>query len=434
MLDNPCQRCESNKIKCIYNDKPARSRSTSVVKKTVRLSSNSSASSSTTLSPPPVQQQKLTIPCLNKITFVNELYETLRLQQSPKTQKYGTSTSPLLLDFFNTTSQPQTIWTYFIVCLNKFCDSQPISNASYFMRDAPEHESNELIKETFRVFIAHNLLYGSFINTQSLVYALSSVSMFSFMQQSSSAQTTKDLTFDESSLPFHTIIIYCILAITFQSAHQSLPNMNENFTNNLYMYSHAFYRAAHKRFIATCFPSIPADPSIKQEESKKQKKRHATILVQASILLAHFQCTAISEEQAFMTIKIGLDLSQQSSLTIIDDDDDDGDDVDGEKESLFALLKSLDAWYVWLAFYLQKPYSIHELDMTQITSDTMNELQDDNDNMFIKKSREQKWALYITDAYTFFLKGILKKKKENQSIPIDTIKVCLYFNCIYNDY
>lgn len=288
------------------------------------------------------------------------------------------------------------------------------------MRDAPEHESTELVKETFRVFIFHNLLYGSFIDSQLLNNALSSVSILSFMQKCPSAQPTQDLLFDESSLSLYSIIIYCILAITFHSAHQSLPNMNENFTNSLYRYSHAFYREAHKRFIATCFPAVPADPSIKQEISKRQKKKHDIILAQASVLLAHFQCTAICEEQAFMTIKIGLDLVQQSSLTVMDDDDD-----DGEKESLLALLKSLDAWYVWLAFYLQKPYSVHELDMSHIETESMTELHDDNQTMFIQKNEGQKWALYITDAYTFFLKSILKMKKDNQCIPTDTIKVCL---------
>lgn len=360
---------------------------------------------------------------------MNELYETLR-QQSPK-QRYGTSTSPLLLDFFNTTSQPQSIWKSFIACLNKFCDSRSVSSQTY-MRDAPEHESTELVKETFRVFITHNLLYGSFIDPRLLAYALSSVSMLSFMQQCPTAQPTQHLPFvDESALPLYSIIIYCILAITFQSAHQSLPNMNENFTNSLYRYSHAFYREAHKRFIATCFPSIPADPTVKP--SKKQKRKHAMILAQAAVLLTHFQCTAICEEQAFMTIKIGLDLVQQCSLTSIDsgsrsgeddDDDDDDDGGGGEKESLFALLKSLDAWYVWLAFYLQKPYSVHQLDMTHIASETLTQFKHD-DVMFPNKNKEQKWALHITDAYTCFLKSLLQMKKENQCIPMDSIKVCL---------
>ncbi|GAA5817060.1 hypothetical protein MFLAVUS_010597 [Mucor flavus] len=395
--NNPCQRCESNKIKCIYNDKPARSRSTPVVKKPVQLSPNpSSSNSSATLSPPPPTAQRSSgvitpkmeenVPtlCLNKITFVNELYETLRLHQTPKTRRYGTSIPPLLLDFFNTTSQPQTIWTYFILCLDKIYEIQPISDNPYILRDAPEEESSELAKEAFQIFITHNLLYGLFIDTPLLLFVISSVSMFPYMQQSNLSQTitTKDLPFHPSCLPFYSIVIYCILAITFQSAYQSLPNMNENFTNNLYAYSHLFYREAHKLFLAACFPTSPADPTPTTTNNgykREERKRHLILLVQASVLLAHFQSTAISEEQAFLTVKMGIHLAQQGELTVIDDDDD-------EKESLFALLKSLDGWYVWLAFYLQKPYSALEFDIAPIATARY-------DVMFERKSKEQRWAI-----------------------------------------
>ncbi|KAI8096136.1 hypothetical protein BDF21DRAFT_407548, partial [Thamnidium elegans] len=232
--------------------------------------------------------------------------------------------------------------------------------------------------------------------------------MFPYMQQSNLSQTitTKELPFHPSCLPFYSIVIYCILAITFQSAYQSLPNMNENFTNNLYAYSHLFYREAHKLFLAACFPTSPADPTTTNKP--EEKKRHLILLVQASVLLTHFQATAISEEQAFLTIKMGINLVQQGSLTVIDDDVD-------EKESLFALLKSLDGWYVWLAFYLQKPYSALELDITPIATIKY-------DVMFERKSKEQRWALSVLDSYTFFLKNLLKKKKSTQHLNINAIK------------
>jgi hypothetical protein len=336
------------------------------------------------------------------------------------------------MDFFNTTSQPQTIWTYFIVCFNRFCDSQPIPDNAYFMRDAPELESNELVKETCRVFVTHNLLYGSFIDTNLLLFVLESVSMFSYMQTTSTPTSATfasapyaTKTVDESSLPCYSILTYSILAITFQSAYQSLPNMNEKFTNSLYIYSHVFYREAHKRFLAICFPTIPAadPPPVAGASSKKKKKdqqQRILLLVQASILLTHFQCTAINEEQAFMTIKIGLSLAQQLNVSL----------------SIDPLLKSLDAWYVWLAFYMKKPYSIDELDYMLNFPNTLEELVSDQqqqeeyalnraDNT---SSREQRWALHVTEAHTCFLKSLLLfKKTKSQSISMNSIKVVFFF-------
>lgn len=407
--------------------------STSTTTSTKASSSTVSSPSPSTISslPSPMPEVKINADCLKKITFVNELYETLRLQQSPKTRRYGTSIPPLLLDFYNTTSQPQSIWTCFSLCLHRFCDSH-----SHFMRDVPEDESNELVKETFRVFVTHNLLYGAFIDTELLLFVLDSVSMFSYMQQTSSSptatqttddlmtsMTTKDETAPSSSLPYYSIVIYCILAITFQSAYQSLPNMSETFTNSLYIYSHIFYREAHKRFLSICFPTIPAHPVTstittttitkgKDDVDDVEKRRNIIMLVQASVLLTHFQCTAISEEQAYMTIKIGLNLVQQHSLTTLYDTNEEDDD----KESLIVLLKSLDAWYVWLAFYLQKPYSTLELDI----STTLEE-------EFLKKNKDQKWAIHVTDTFTLFLKNILKNKQIDEPMSIYTVKVKVIF-------
>lgn len=116
---------------------------------------------------------------------------------------------------------------------------------------------------------------------------------------------------------------------------------------------------------------------------------------------------------------MGIHLVQQGALTVIDDDDD-------EKESLFALLKSLDGWYVWLAFYLQKPYSALEFDIAPVATARY-------DVMFGRKSKEQRWAICVLDAYTFFLKNLLKKKKSTLPLNINTIKVCvcvLFIICV----
>ncbi|CAO3659026.1 unnamed protein product [Rhizopus microsporus] len=170
------------------------------------------------------------------------------------------------------------------------------------------------VKDAVQQFVTHHLLYGPWIDVQS------------------------------------SLLVYSVLAIM-------LYPLDEN-------YARLFYREAHRHFIDSCFPML---------EQKKQDQH----LIEAAVLLTHFQCMAISEEQAFMTIRLGLDLAQSKG------------NLNG------ALLRTLDAWYIWLTVHLRRPY-FGEIDASM-------KLTGLNDN--------QLWAFEMTEAYTDFLKRIILERR-----------------------
>ncbi|KAI9478508.1 MAG: hypothetical protein EXX96DRAFT_650816 [Benjaminiella poitrasii] len=299
----PCQRCENNKTICKYNYDTKRSSAT-ITTTTTTTTDNSC--------------HFIPVKRLHKISFQQQ------------------SLPPLLLDFFNLTAQPRVVWSHFLDIFDKRTGIlDPL-----------------LVKESFRLFVTHNLFYGPFIHTQ---------------------------------LPLNTtevetmMMTYCILALTFYAAaiHQA-PSREL-----LYAYAIQSYKEAQKLFFETCFPAIPTSTT----------PNNKTQLIQASILLAHFQCQVFDKEQAYMTIRLGLDLAYHRE----DDNDDDNDD------RLSMTLKVLEAWYCWLLFYLDKPLSMLDI------------LQDDI------KIKSPSWALDIMDGYTLFLKSILIKES-HESLNTQSIK------------
>ncbi|CEJ03113.1 hypothetical protein RMCBS344292_17102 [Rhizopus microsporus] len=189
------------------------------------------------------------------------------------------------------------------------------------------------VKDAVQQFVTHHLLYGPWIDVQS------------------------------------SLLVYSVLAIM-------LYPLDEN-------YARLFYREAHRHFIDSCFPML---------EQKKQDQH----LIEAAVLLTHFQCMAISEEQAFMTIRLGLDLAQSKG------------NLNG------ALLRTLDAWYIWLTVHLRRPY-FGEIDASM-------KLTGLNDN--------QLWAFEMTEAYTDFLKRIIL---ERRSTDLKLIQVKLKSNKVIRE-
>lgn len=272
-------------------------------------------------------------------TFKNELYQL--------SNESGPTVLPLLFDFFNLTSQPMHIWNSL--------DQQKTDSV--------------LFKEAFHLFMSHNSLYGAFMIHSQLKLA--------------NITTTKTTT----TITPATILVYCILSITFYSAHQSLPDNNNS---SFYTFAHLFYKKAHKAFIESCFPTQPPPVDTKEEEYNH------IYLVQASVLLAHFQCQAIDENQAYMTTRIGLDLTQRYAII----------DLVPKYKKLVVFLKVLKAWHVWLSLYLNKPYHKQELDLSLLTTTT-------------QLTTEQFWAVKVTEIYTILLERVLLK----ELTTIDTIKV-----------
>jgi hypothetical protein len=341
-----------------------------------------------------------------KWIFGNDVYETLKTHQSPKTRRYGAL--PLLCDFFNASAQPQSIWQEFISLFQHCCTFQPSQNSKdYFMRDIPESDQSQLQKSAIQLFSNYNILYSQFIDIPQILSILDPISILSHMQQSRQQKSCPD------SLHYILTVIYGILALVFQSAYQTFPLLDENILRELYVYSYQFYNEARKRFLEACFPSTP-------QASPKKDNQHWPFLLQASILIAHFQCMAIGEDQAWMTIRIGLDIAQRKECidTLWSPDD----DTLQERERCIALIKTIDAWHVWLAFSLQRPY-FSEIEIPS-------------------SSGKQTWALHVTDAHTLFLKSVLKKKSTDSTstkmikvIKTSYIRIYIYiylYICKYN--
>ncbi|KAI8997068.1 hypothetical protein BDB01DRAFT_830690 [Pilobolus umbonatus] len=379
----PCERCGINKIECKYDDKPStrsRTKINTPINNRVKEYNH---------------RQHNSKDYLEEITFANDLFETLRLHQHSKTDKYGTSIPPLLFDFFNITSQPYSIWLYFIQCLDKLSTHFPGVNYNALLRDIPENESIELIRQTIDVFITHNYLYSTFIDHTRLSSTIHS--SFSCSDRSTSHSRKQD-----SSLDYPLILIYSILALTFYSACQSLPMIDESLSRHLYMYSRAFYKEAHTLFLQACFPV-----SVSYPELNKKDNMPILLLIQTSILLAHFQCVAIDDEQAYMTIKMGIDLFQSQKS------------IDPSDEECICSRRCLEGWYVWLTFYLRKSY-LPELDSSRNQSKEMKSTTVPPD-LFKNKNDKQKSALHVTLTHTTFLKDLLQKRY-SANLSTKTIK------------
>ncbi|KAI8378648.1 hypothetical protein EDC96DRAFT_169476 [Choanephora cucurbitarum] len=302
---NPCQRCENNKIECKYNDRPVRSRNA-----TMPRSLYLSDSLCTDMENPLVDK---------KFTFTNQTYETFRLHHSPP--QCGTSVLPLLFDFFHLTSQPVYIWDSFNHYYKQhFCASSSEAASMEF--------SNHLLKEAIRLFVTHNLLYSMFIDSQILIVLQSDPLLFASCLQSvhvneyrSSSRHPVASHSQESD--YDLLLVFGILSLTFSSLHEH--EKNDDFIEH----AMAFYQKAHTLFFQLSFPMTPSDPA-----SPALDQKDLFSLLKATILLAHFQCSVISPEQAYTTIRIGFDILHRTPFEL-------------DEEGL-VILKTLDAWHIGL--------------------------------------------------------------------------------------
>ncbi|KAI9265986.1 hypothetical protein BY458DRAFT_490804 [Sporodiniella umbellata] len=135
------------------------------------------------------------------------------------------------------------------------------------------------------------------------------------------------------------------------------------------------YEKAHAKFFKGCF----------SQESNDN-------IIELAILLVHYQCMAKEEQQAYLTMRMALDLAQNRELDP-------------------TLLKTLEAWYVWLTFYLGKPYYA--------------ELEAGSCQTF--EYEIQRWAFDVTEAYISFLKQLVSEKK-----PVEIKSFEESFNALAN--
>ncbi|KAJ8657464.1 hypothetical protein O0I10_006766 [Lichtheimia ornata] len=319
---------------------------------------------------------------LKRISFTNAMYESMR--QHPRTNAitrsylFATSLPPLMLDFFNLTSQPFQIWTSFTRHFREWMRLNTIETS-----DAVTHEALAL-------FAKHNLLYGSLFDFGELNHSLTS----GFLMQVQAIQ-------DEDSP--NTMILCAILSLVFYAAFQSLATSYQDIAQRLEDCANLCFQEAQRRFLRDTFMST----------SRELDREWLLQLTRVSVLLTHYACTAIDEEAAYMTLRLGIGYAARCSLTSSNNNmmHDAELDVD-ECKRVKRLLSVLDAWQTWLSFYLHRDDWIIE-SLTGIGSSSdppiENKAVDCNPG-------NQSWAIYATQAYTDFLKRVSSTNMTLQDI------------------
>ncbi|KAI8327399.1 hypothetical protein EDC96DRAFT_531967 [Choanephora cucurbitarum] len=205
--------------------------------------------------------------------------------------------------------------------------------------------SNHLLKEAIRLM---------FIDSQILIVLQSDPLLFACLQsvhvneyRSSSRHPVAS---HSQESDYDLLLVFGILSLTFSSLHEH--EKNDDFIEH----AMAFYQKAHTLFFQLSFPMTPSDPA-----SPALDQKDLFSLLKATILLAHFQCSGL------------------------------------------VILKTLDAWHIWLAFYLCMPY-------THIIPAKLQKEPTLSDNKF---SKEQQWAFDIMDSYSQLMRVTMMKRQKS---------------------
>ncbi|CAO3632558.1 unnamed protein product [Cunninghamella echinulata] len=191
-------------------------------------------------------------------------------------------------------------------------------------------------------------------------------------------KTTTTTTMDQHHNKENTILLLLvssILALIFQAAHQSLHSHCLDLNSFFQQQSLSFYEFAQQLFINMTFSST--------------KKNQQTLmdLTFVSILLLHYQCVNINEEQAYMTLQLGMGYASRCGIY-------DNNNTNAQSN---ILKKSLLGWQSWIAFYLQRDHLFQDAFMISSCKkdqDYKEEMRNDDDH--------HSWVLNILDGYTDF--------------------------------
>lgn len=418
LLEKPCARCDQHDSPCVYDEQPNRRTPTARKVKHEDDVSNSDSSgaaavlvskqqrinhadpkrpyqhhpaspipSTSPISKTPHMDEQYIRKHLKRISFTNAMYESMR--QHPRTNAitrsylFATSLPPLMLDFFNLTSQPFQIWTSFTRHFREWVRLNTIETS-----DAVTHEALAL-------FAKHNLLYGSLFDFGELNHSLTS----GFLMQVQAIQ-------DEDSP--NTMILCAILSLVFYAAFQSLATSYQDIAQRLEDCANLCFQEAQRRFLRDTFMST----------SRELDRQWLLQLTRVSVLLTHYACTAIDEETAYMTLRLGIGYAARCSLISASHDmmHDAELDVDECKRGK-RLLSVLDAWQTWLSFYLHRDDWIIESLSGMGSSDSS--IEEDKAAGDDYSPGNESWAIHATQAYMGFLKRV-----SSTNMTLQDIKVC----------
>ncbi|KAG0173369.1 hypothetical protein DFQ28_000288 [Apophysomyces sp. BC1034] len=328
-----------------------------------------------------ISDQKFRIGDLRQLTFVNDLYEPFRMEQNNNNKNgirahlKSTSLPPLLFDFFNLSAQPYSIWTSFTKLFQLFLRSP----------SQTQHPS-DLANEVLALFDTYNCLYSTFINIDTLTKVLDRFPIFFTLQKQQ----------PQPAIDPPGLLLLIIFALVFHAAHQSLPvSANREMAENLHKYAHQFYREARRQFVEFVFPPEPLETDV-------------TWIVQASVLLTHFQCVAVCPNQAFVTLRMGAALAEQCQQN----------EQHNTSPSWLLTQKILHGWNTWFALYLWTDYVEGENEDDCSYSQLEDGLGFDQD-VHAGRKGNQRWAIRVLDHYMYLFRDLLRRRYDDHVFSSD---------------
>ncbi|CAO3589431.1 unnamed protein product [Absidia cylindrospora] len=417
----PCDRCEGTKVKCGYSIE----KSTSLAPKRnvsdlgnrnktssrqfvsdddgddVTVATNYSKQQSL---PPPQQQQrpkKFDPRQLKHLSF-KQHHHFNSMQNSSPVSFFGMSQlPPLLFGFFSLTYQPYSVWTTFIHLFRQYNNS--ILRYQQLQTAPPSSTlSAELSQEIMSLFGSHNYLYSAFMDMTQVISFLNSSSHNVFDHQSHASLTTV-------GSEIHWVIINSIFALVFQAASQSLSHHCPDLSPLLQKQSSLFYQRAHHLFITItypCFGHTLYSPEIMD-------------LTRASILLTHYQCVTISEEQAYMTLQMGLGYAHRLGLYDPTSTYSASGNNIKQMDCLKVLQKVLFGWQLWFSIYLNRSQPSAMLIPQDTSSSLLQNKSEVRMENYLGKKGNQRWTVDVLDVYIQFFLKIVNATDDNSLTLLD---------------
>ncbi|ORZ24525.1 hypothetical protein BCR42DRAFT_446461 [Absidia repens] len=397
----PCSRCTKDHRKCEYRPSTAISRSSNDgSNKAKHKSSHTSAAQS---APAPAASPRFQWSRLKKLSFHQDLYAALNLSTSPLSSKSG-KLPPLLLEFYHLTAQPITIWTRMHMLFVKWCRLQK-SSSLYSIRIPAD-----VAKEAVHLFFKYNTLYTLFIDPSDIMTALDLDLFFP-----ASTITSKSINAAGS------LLLDTILALTFMAAGQTIGS------DVLLDVARFFYDTVHQRWLTMTFPSFDINHSPATAMAKSSFKDNNNndnnnnsnnninssslkLLTQTAILLIHFQCSAICEDQAYMTSRIAQGcLERLLSIHQLKTDT-----HHQQQHDHTCLQYTLHAWQVWFALYLYGGQSLlcPNTSSFLVSPPSPPALPLSSSPLAKHQHQEQQlWTWKVLTQYTMFMESLLKSNQ-----------------------
>ena len=423
--EKPCGRCVQQSLECSYAEqRPAGGRRSSdpVSKNATSTSSRSSCRQplSPSPSPSPKQQQQqqqqryhFIRERLDRISFSDTLYNSMSIQYNNdsiihRSQLFNNNKClpPLMYDFFHFTSQPHSIWSTFIRRFKFYHRIAFAQSSSSETRQETTTAIRDLLNEALTIFERHHLLYNSLFDFENL---RNNTLCPQFLSHMSNLPDTKDAT-----------TLFAILALVFRAAFQSLAIiLPKDMATTLEHCATAFANEAQHRFLRITF--------FETVTSKDTETLFG--LVAVAILLTHYLCTALCQENAYMILHLGIGYALRCSLGATVKAFDNNGHKNKRRNSTKGMIQDrwrkmyivLNAWQIWMSFYLHRDMSVTDSDPKDGdhgTSSNSNSLADIARDCSLSSDKD--WALLAVVDYVDLLQRITHTDMDCMDIKVES--------------